>query len=189
MFSYHMVKPRVFSVGHYNADSEWEPESEHGTKELAAARVVWLNGGGELGRPLAHRIVDRLFTTGDGLRAQRLVLELPGGVGGGLCRGHARDVIIRAFAEQRPVEDDPLAELLDDVADELRRAEATHPPLNSAHKAYAVILEGLEEYWEQVRLKREERDSEQMRAELIRTAAMCVRAVRDLIDRPDRVAL
>jgi len=79
---------------------------------------------------------------------------------------------------------DPLSELLNEVA----RAESLHAPINSAHEGYSVILEELDEFWEQVRLKRAERDPSTMRRELIQTAAMCVRTIRDVLDR-DRSAV
>ena len=69
---------------------------------------------------------------------------------------------------------------LSDVASEVARAEAQHKPLNSAHEAYAVILEELEEFKAEVFKKAQWRDRTQMRLELIQLAAMCARAVKDL---------
>ncbi len=34
-----------FTVGYYSPDREWHAESDHPTREQAAARVRWLNGG------------------------------------------------------------------------------------------------------------------------------------------------
>lgn len=67
-----------------------------------------------------------------------------------------------------------------DVFAELRRAEELHAPLNSLHEAYAVILEELDELWEEVRRKRQDRDSGRIRSELVQVAAMCWRAARNL---------
>ena len=39
--SYHSL----YTVGFYDPKGEWQPESDHGTKEDAAARVHYLNGG------------------------------------------------------------------------------------------------------------------------------------------------
>lgn len=72
-------------------------------------------------------------------------------------------------------------EIASEIADEVMHAEEIHPPLNSAHEAYAVILEELDEYWDEVRKKNDIRDPAQMRTELIQTAAMCIRAIRDTI--------
>lgn len=63
---------------------------------------------------------------------------------------------------------------------ELEQARSKHAPLNSAHEAYAVILEELDELKAEVWRKRAERDRAAMRAELIQIATMAIRAVEDL---------
>jgi hypothetical protein len=55
-----------------------------------------------------------------------------------------------------------------------------HAPINSAHEGYSVILEELEEFWEECRLKREKRDKAKMLKELIQVAAMAQRTAEDL---------
>lgn len=40
----------LWTVGHYDPNGDWEPESDHPTAEAAAERVILLNGGGQLGR-------------------------------------------------------------------------------------------------------------------------------------------
>jgi hypothetical protein len=67
-----------------------------------------------------------------------------------------------------------------DVHNELERAMTEHAPLHSAHEAWAVIFEELDEFWEEVRKKRDERDRENMRRELIHIAAMACRTIHDL---------
>jgi len=62
------------------------------------------------------------------------------------------------------------------VADELERAQAKHARLNSPHEAYAVILEELDEYWEEVRKRRADRRPVAMWVELVQIAAMAARA-------------
>jgi hypothetical protein len=52
--------------------------------------------------------------------------------------------------------------------------------MNSLHEAYSVILEELDELWEQVRLKREERHRGQIYRELVQISAMAERAATDL---------
>lgn len=44
--------------------------------------------------------------------------------------------------------------VLDDVWSELERAYAKHKPMNSAHEAYAVILEEVDELWDDVKADR-----------------------------------
>jgi len=66
------------------------------------------------------------------------------------------------------------------VREELQAARLKNAPMNSAHEAYAVILEELDELWEEVRKKRSERNPAAMAAELVQIAAMCQRAAEDL---------
>ena len=40
----------------------------------------------------------------------------------------------------------------------MERARTKHKPINSAHEGYAVILEELDEFWDEVKKKREMRD-------------------------------
>jgi glutamyl-tRNA reductase len=65
---------------------------------------------------------------------------------------------------------------------ELGRARSKHPPINSAHEGYAVILEELDEFWEWVRKKKESRDMPSMYSELVQIAAMAQRTAEDLSD-------
>lgn len=80
-----------------------------------------------------------------------------------------------------------------EVAMEVDRAETLHPtvnhgvpcgssPTNTPHGGYAVILEELEEFWEEVKMFNlpKGRDTRsKMREELIHVAAMCLRTIRD----------
>jgi len=73
-----------------------------------------------------------------------------------------------------------LANVLDEIGDEFREAQAKHKSLNSAHEAYAVIREELDEFWDEVKKKREQRSKYAMRRELVQVAAMCVRTILDV---------
>jgi hypothetical protein len=66
------------------------------------------------------------------------------------------------------------------VAGELKYARKSFPAFHSAHEAYAVILEEVEEFWEQVKTNDAQRDSDAMLGELIQIAAMAQRAAEDL---------
>jgi hypothetical protein len=62
-----------------------------------------------------------------------------------------------------------------------------HPPINTAHEAYAVIKEELDEFWELVKVNPNKLQSieraerlDKMRKELTQTAAMCLRTMLDL---------
>jgi len=69
---------------------------------------------------------------------------------------------------------------LEDVQDELHRAQEGHAKLNSLHEAFAVILEEVEELKAEVWKKRQNRDPKAIRQELIQIAAMAWRTARDL---------
>lgn len=45
MYVYIESEPQLFTVGFYGPDGKWNPESDHGTREEAAERVRFLNGG------------------------------------------------------------------------------------------------------------------------------------------------
>lgn len=68
------------------------------------------------------------------------------------------------------------------VSAELTRAQIKHPkPLQNSHHAYAVILEELEEFWDEVRKQRHNRDPLLMLSELSQISALCARAAQDVI--------
>jgi hypothetical protein len=76
--------------------------------------------------------------------------------------------------------------LLDSIGKEVRHARELHSPMNSLHEGYAVILEEMDEFWEEVKMNPKklditarERRINNMRKELVQIAAMCVRTVLD----------
>lgn len=72
------------------------------------------------------------------------------------------------------------ARALSDVENEVAAARLRHAPMQSVHEAYAVLLEEVDEFWAEVKKKREQRDRAKMRDELTQVAAMAVRAIGDL---------
>jgi NTP pyrophosphatase (non-canonical NTP hydrolase) len=66
------------------------------------------------------------------------------------------------------------------VEAEVASAREKHAPINSAHEGYSVILEELDEFWEEVRKKRVDRSKGKMLSELIQVAAMAQRTAEDL---------
>jgi len=76
--------------------------------------------------------------------------------------------------------DDHIANLLIEVGAEIVRANQLHPQINSMHEAYSVIYEELDEFWDEVRKKSENRNKADAKKELIQTAAMCIRAIDNL---------
>lgn len=75
-----------------------------------------------------------------------------------------------------------LQALLGQVGAEVMTAEAKWPPMNSAHEAYAVLLEEVDELWEHVKTNQAKRDIPAMRKEALQVAAMALRFVRDVCD-------
>ena len=65
------------------------------------------------------------------------------------------------------------------VLEELDRATAKFGTFNSTHEGYAVILEELDEMWDEVKHNRLDRAC----AEAIQVAAMAIRFVADLTER------
>ncbi len=65
-----------------------------------------------------------------------------------------------------------------DVAAELEGARRLHAPMASPHEAYAVILEELDEAWDEI--KKKVCDPGRIRHELVQVAAMAIRAIQDL---------
>jgi NTP pyrophosphatase (non-canonical NTP hydrolase) len=61
------------------------------------------------------------------------------------------------------------------VREEVAAADARYPGYHSAHEAFAVLLEEVDELWDEVRKKQALRDRDQMVRELVQVAAVCHR--------------
>lgn len=79
----------------------------------------------------------------------------------------------------RPI---PIEETLIEIGDEVLSAEKKWPAMNSAHEAYAVLLEEVDELWDHVKTNQKHRDLDAMRKEAVQVAAMAVRFIRDVCD-------
>jgi hypothetical protein len=69
-----------------------------------------------------------------------------------------------------------------EAVQELNRASDKFGRFASSHEGYAVILEELDELWEEVRKQYDVRSNERMRKEAIQVAAMAMRFVFDICD-------
>lgn len=67
------------------------------------------------------------------------------------------------------------------VQEELNRAREMHGPMNSIHEGYAVILEELDEVWDEVKKKTKDRDLKHLLKELIQVSAMCQKMAEDVV--------
>lgn len=73
---------------------------------------------------------------------------------------------------------DELVPILDQVISELRNARDKFPTFNSAHEGYAVILEEVDELWQEVKSK--DGSNARMRNEAKQVAAMGMRFMLDV---------
>ena len=73
---------------------------------------------------------------------------------------------------------DRIDRLLGDVKWSLQQAIKKHAPMHSVHEGYAVILEEVDELWDEV--KRQTIDDGAMRKEALHVAAMAVRFLLDI---------
>jgi hypothetical protein len=71
--------------------------------------------------------------------------------------------------------EDALFSAINDARFEADRARRSWPPMNSAHEAYAVLLEEVDELKVHVWTNQKKRDLEAMRKEAIQVAAMALR--------------
>jgi hypothetical protein len=66
------------------------------------------------------------------------------------------------------------------VKDELLQAQQNYPTFNTAHEGYAILLEEVEELWEEIKHRPRTRSISRMRAEAIQIAAMAIRFMVDV---------
>lgn len=76
--------------------------------------------------------------------------------------------------------DKDLKDTLELVGQQVAKAESLWPPMNSAHEAYAVLLEEVDELWDHVKTNQKRRDLEAMKIECLQVAAMAIRFYRDV---------
>lgn len=68
------------------------------------------------------------------------------------------------------------------VADEIRKATRKHGPMASGHEAYAVILEELDELWEEIKVQHPDKGKQVNEA--VQVAAMACRFILDVACKP-----
>jgi NTP pyrophosphatase (non-canonical NTP hydrolase) len=71
--------------------------------------------------------------------------------------------------------------ILKEIEKEFLEAEQKFGPFSSHHEGYAVLLEEVDELWEEVKKKKSVRDTDNMRKECIQVAAMALRFYYDLL--------
>ena len=77
------------------------------------------------------------------------------------------------------------AQIMAEVQQELHRAQSLYPSFSSPHEGYAIILEELDELWDEIKLRKDLRDTRTMRKEAIQVAAMAIRFLLDVAELPN----
>ncbi len=67
------------------------------------------------------------------------------------------------------------------IENEIDQSRRQHGVFSGSHEGYAVILEEVEELWEQV--KRKQRDFKKMEKECIQIAAMAIKFIEDVCEK------
>ncbi len=75
-----------------------------------------------------------------------------------------------------------LGQAQSDTFHECSKAMQAWPKFNTAHEAYAVLLEEVDELWDHVKTNQKKRNIEDMRKEAIQVAAMALRFAVDVCD-------
>lgn len=87
-------------------------------------------------------------------------------------------------AERGPVPADPYREAVEEVYKEAQRAKSLFKDdFVNQHEGYAVILEELDELWQEVKKNQKNYDIEAQRKEAIQCAAMCIRFIAELTNK------
>jgi hypothetical protein len=67
-----------------------------------------------------------------------------------------------------------------DISNELLAAEGMFPAIQTPHQGYAIILEELDELWDEIKAKPGVRSQDRMRKEAVQVAAMALRFIVDV---------
>lgn len=73
-----------------------------------------------------------------------------------------------------------LKDVLFDIRQEVSAAVIKFPPMASVHEGYAILLEEVDELWEEVKKSPKTRDAEKIKLEAKQVAAMATRFLMDL---------
>jgi len=120
----------------------------------------------------------------------KTVYIVPPHVGENICVPNGSNVTFyhptaEMVSEQLSIvsEDQKLADLLQDVAVEFKRAEGMYSPFASLHEGWAILEEEVEELWDEVKKSPKRRDPAKIREEAVQVAAMAFRFLYDLTEK------
>lgn len=60
-YVYLKSEPHLFTVGFFDPQGKWHPDSDHDSREKASDRVAYLNGAGAV-----RHVLDEALNSGDG---------------------------------------------------------------------------------------------------------------------------
>jgi NTP pyrophosphatase (non-canonical NTP hydrolase) len=95
-------------------------------------------------------------------------------------------VLNESTGKEEPVTLVQESQFAKDVREELARARGLanegkpFPPIKSLHEGYSIILEEVDEFWDEVKKKAKSRSKEALYKELIQISAMAQRTAEDL---------
>jgi NTP pyrophosphatase (non-canonical NTP hydrolase) len=75
-----------------------------------------------------------------------------------------------------------IPEAMLDIEIEALKATEKYPPFHTAHEGFAVLLEEVNELWDEVKVKQGKRDKAKLRKEAVQVAAMALRFIIDIAD-------
>lgn len=73
-----------------------------------------------------------------------------------------------------------LDRIFESVETEIYSSTILHKPFNSSHEGYAVLLEELDEVWEEIKKSKNYTLSKEAKQELIQVAAVAMRMINEL---------
>lgn len=92
---------------------------------------------------------------------------------------------MRAMSERKPYvipDPGPIRSIAFEATTEVMLAKEKWPPFNSAHEAFAILLEEVDELKAHVWTNQKRRDLDEMRKEAIQVAAMAIRFALEVCD-------
>lgn len=89
---------------------------------------------------------------------------------------------INIFTENE-IPEGPLSSILEEIVREYISASIKHGSFNSVHEGYAVLLEEIDELWDEVRKQSKDRNIENIRRECIQIATMAIRFIKDICEK------
>lgn len=69
---------------------------------------------------------------------------------------------------------------IEEIKKEIESAQSKYPALHSNHEAYAVILEEMDELWDEIKKSKDVKGNGRIKSELIQVGAMVLRYLNDL---------